>query len=193
MCLLNENKNMNTSLIIIEWIDGVWKTTLAKWLAHEIKGEYYKTPGTRTAKERAVFDRVWVPVSDRFKFYLEACREDIEKINKMRREWKMVVCDRLIGSTIVHHEAMEWFLNTEEAIQLEQSIREKVEILLIAERNSIISRLSGRPVRTQFETNEDLFTRTQGWFIKRGTDLLIDNTKLEPEETLIRALQFLWK
>lgn len=184
---------METPLIIIEWIDGVGKTTLAKWLAQKIGGEYYKTPGCRTSEERALFDRVWISVLDRFNFYLEACREDLQRIDKMRKEWKIIFCDRFVGSTVVHHQAMKPDINIESAEKLEKNIRKKVEILLVAQRESIIQRLSDRQSQTQFEADENLFIRTQKRFIERGADLIIDTTNLDTDETLMRALNFLQK
>lgn len=84
-------------------------------------------------------------------------------------------------------------INIESAEKLEKNIRKKVEILLVAQRESIIQRLSDRQSQTQFEADENLFIRTQKRFIERGADLIIDTTNLDTDETLMRALNFLQK
>ena len=181
---------MTWRLIVIEGVDAVWKTTLAKWLAQSLNGVYYKTPGTRTSREREVYDREGVSVEERFRCYLDACREDIARIMDIKSGWKDVVCDRLLSSTIAHHQSMDDSLDTRDAEDLDMSIP-KTQILLQTSRDVIIKRLSERWPLTRFEQNVVLFIRTQARFLKRANDLIIQTDLHNVEETLRMSHQFI--
>ena len=183
---------MTWRLIVIEGVDAVWKTTLAKGLAQSLDGIYYKTPGTRTPEQRKIYDRVWIPVVERFMFYLEACREDITRIKDIQSNWKDVVCDRLLASTILHQQAMDESLDVIDAEVLDRELS-KTQILLIANREVIIQRLRWRDYVTQFENDSELFEKTQQKFIHRGYDLCISTTQYGIEQTLQIARSFLNK
>lgn len=182
----------STPIIIIEGIDGVWKTTLAQWLARTLNGVYYKTPGCRTSEERAQFDVAGIQVQDRFNFYVDACREDLIRIQEINNKGKVVCCDRFIWSTIIHHQAMDEQIDVGKAKHLETRIKNKIEILLTANPEIIRERLSKRNTQTQFEQNERLYIRTQAMFRQRiWIDLIIDNTDCTEQDTLLKALSFI--
>lgn len=178
-------------IIAVEGVDAVWKTTLAQWLAGSIaNGIYYKTPWTKTPKERAVFDRDWVTIKERFEFYLEAYKADALRTVEMADEWKAVICDRFLASTIVHHQAMESTLDISEAEKLEFVVP-KIQILLLASREVILARLSQREKLTRFEKDTNLFLRTQSWFLRRANDLIIRTDKHDIAGTLQQANLYL--
>ena len=103
----------------------------------------------------------------------------------MRSRGDMVVCDRLLVSTIAHHQAMDENIDITDALAASESITPKIQILLTAKEEVILQRLAMRPTRTRFETDRDLLHRTQEKFLAiMSHDLIIDNTTLSIEETL---------
>ncbi len=103
----------------------------------------------------------------------------------MQSKGDMVVCDRLLASTIAHHQAMDETIDITDALAASESITPKIQILLTAKQEVILQRLSMRPTRTRFETDRDLLQRTQERFLAiMSYDLIIDNTTLSIEETL---------
>lgn len=181
---------MTWRLIVIEWVDAVWKTTLAKGLVTSLNAIYYKTPGTRTSQQREIYDQEWISTTERFRFYLEACREDLIKIMEIQAGWRDVVCDRLLASTIAHHQSMDSLLDINDAEDLELTTP-KTQILLQASRDIIIKRLSERWALTRFEKDVSLFVCTQASFLKRANNLVIQTDLHNIEETLQISLQYL--
>ena len=165
-------QNMNWRLIVIEGVDATWKTTLAKWLARLIWGAYYKTPWTKTQGERAYYDQEEVSVEERFLFYLDACREDISRIMDIQSSGSHVVCDRLLSSTITHHQAMKESLDVSDAEILDAQTP-RIQILLQASRWVIHRRLTERWALTRLEKDESLLMRVQDLFSKGNNNLII--------------------
>lgn len=183
---------MTWRLIVIEGVDAVWKTTLAKWLSSLRRAIYHKSPVCRTPEQRSSYDRPNISPRERFGFYLEANREDISRILELVHGGTDVICDRFISSTIVHHLSMDPSIDVDEAEALDNSIP-KTQILLQASRESILQRLSERWTLTRFEQDVTLFVRTQARFLKRANDLIIPTDSHNVDETLQIAQHFLSK
>lgn len=181
---------MTWRLIVIEGVDAVWKTTLAKWLSSVWSAKYHKSPACRTQEQRSFYDRPHISPKERFDFYLGANREDISKILELVHGGMDVICDRFISSTIVHHLSMDPSIDISEAEELDKWIP-KIQILLQASRESIMQRLSERWTVTRFEQDVTLFVSTQARFLKRANDLIIQTDSHNIAETLKIAQQFL--
>ncbi|MFZ4462017.1 MAG: hypothetical protein ACOYN2_06005 [Patescibacteria group bacterium] len=130
-------------------------------------------------------------MTERFHFYLEACREDIAQILEIAKNGTDVICDRLVTSTSVHHQSMDEQLDVSEAEALDKEIP-KVQILLKATRNTIITRLSQRGNLSRFEQDANLFVKTQNRFLLRRNDLIISTDECNVEQALRAASSFLY-
>lgn len=177
-------------LIIIEWVDAVGKTTLAKNLANFRNWIYYKTPGNMDYSEREKYDLPSVSIIERFNFYLESCKKDIEKILEIQNSGKDVICDRLLDSTIVSHKIMDKTIDTKSAEIISNSIN-KIQILLIAPIETIQERLSKREKLTRFEKDEKFIIKMQNEFLKRENDFVISTDKFDEKQTLELVNKFL--
>lgn len=183
-------RSMTGKIIVVEGVDATWKSTLASSLAAECGAVYYKTPWGVTLEQRARFDNPYVPVSERYHFYLEACRKDIESILDMTQWGSHVVCDRFLSSTIAHHRAMDDTLDTTEAEGLNLATP-KIQILLIASHATILWRLAWRSEVTRLEKNSELAIRTQEIFRSQINDLIISTDSYNQDEVLRQAYSFL--
>ena len=177
-------------LIVVEWVDAVWKTTLAKGLSNLRNAIYHKSPACRTQEQRSFYDRPDVSPKERFDFYLKANREDISRILELVEEGEDVVCDRLVSSTIVHHLSMDPFIDVHEAEELHYAIP-KTQILLQASREVIMRRLSERWTVTRFEQDSSLFLQAQEGFLNQWNNLIIQTDLHNVDETLQMAHKFL--
>ena len=92
-------------LIAIEGIDGAGKTTVAKLLAEEINGVYYKTPSQKFSQCRMLFEGNSRRSLSRFLFYASILWAAWDEI-KNALQTKPVVVDRYILSTKIYHEAL---------------------------------------------------------------------------------------
>lgn len=174
---------MKPAIIVVEWVDAVGKTTLAKELAIKLWWEYQKSPIYRTSAEREYYDTPWISVQERFDFYLEASRDDINYVQWVCRQWSMAIMDRGITSTIIHHLLMEPTINLREAHEINKWF-DRIQILLHANPNIIQNRLWARKNKTRFEEDLDLILRTQAKFRKCRNNLEIDTWNHTIEETL---------
>ncbi len=88
-------------LIVVDGIDGVGKTTVAKLLAEKMGGEYYKTPPEEYSQIREIFDSG--EATAKYLFYLATLIHSSSLIWE-KLEKKSVIIDRFIPSTICYHE-----------------------------------------------------------------------------------------
>lgn len=169
-------------LIIIERVDAVGKTTFAKNLSNFRNLIYYKTPGNMDYLEGEKYDLPSVSTIERFNFYWESCKKDIEKILQIQNSGKDVICDRLLDSTIISHKILDAKINTKSAEIIANSI-EKIQILLIAPIETIQERFSKREKLTRFEKNEKFIIEMQNEFLKRENDFVISTDKFDEKQT----------
>ncbi len=174
-------------VIVIEWIDAVGKTTIAKALSIKRSAIYYKTPWNVTIKEKEFYDREDVSIKKRFNFYLNWCKEDINIILGLQDStWKEIICDRFITSTICHHSVIDKDLDVREANILDNSFK-RIQILLIADKYTIKERLGQRKILTKFEKKEDLYMKIQDKFLTFKNDCII-NTSNEDVLTIVESI-----
>ncbi|NMB47919.1 hypothetical protein GYA13_00535 [Candidatus Kuenenbacteria bacterium] len=90
-------------LIIFEGIDATGKTTLAKRVAEELNGLYYKTPPPEFRSRCIEIDKNGVVYSpERFRLYLKCIYYSASQIQKILKN-NTVVVDRWIWTTLAYH------------------------------------------------------------------------------------------
>jgi dTMP kinase len=89
--------------IVFEGADGVGKTTMAQWLAHEFNLAYLKGPSGPFAETRAAFDTPLTPVTARMGFYLGAAFEVAAQAEYRLNAGRGVVLDRYYYATMAYH------------------------------------------------------------------------------------------
>lgn len=94
-----------SGLVVFEGIDGVGKSTLAKSVAEELDGRYYKTPPEPYASRRAIADQL--PPDLRFSFYLESMLYASREVEQLLGQGELVIADRWIWTTLAYHFALD--------------------------------------------------------------------------------------
>lgn len=94
---------MKNQFIAFEGPDGVGKTTLARKIASEIGGTYFKTPGDDFKASRAYIDN-GTPPETKLLYYLSSVFDASAKIDRALQT-SPAVCDRFIWSSLVPHSA----------------------------------------------------------------------------------------
>lgn len=146
--------------IVIEGIDGVGKTTVAKDLAARLGAVYVHTPSATleslymsstlqsalTLREY-VDQQAYTDPKVRFAFYLFAILEASAQIENLLRS-SSVVCDRFLSSTLAYHRALAPELAGVD-VSWAQSIKPDLEILLdICDENVHMNRLRAHTGRS---------------------------------------------
>jgi dTMP kinase len=119
MAAISNGRGGKHLFVVIEGVDGVGKTTIAKALAERMNGVYFRTPSP-TLEEFARADTMGnviylrqyidqfarVSPRTRFVFYLFCVAE---AVNHIRQLLKMqdVICDRFVASTLVYHRVLD--------------------------------------------------------------------------------------
>lgn len=177
-------------LIVIEGIDATGKTTLAQSLSEHCNGVYYKTPWWVSLEERSKYDSISITPTERYNFYLNACKKDILKILELQEAGKNVFCDRLLDSTIISHKILDPSIDTQCAEVLSKSIQ-KTQILLIAPIDIILTRIAERKNITRFEKDVSFLRKMQNHFLERQNDLVIDVWNMSKYDVLHKTYQYL--
>lgn len=158
--------------IVIEGVDGVGKTTLAKSLCKQLKGAYYKTPptvfetinhkgNTFSLKAHLAQDFIDSPRA-RFLFYLSGVLLASKEISHLLKQ-SDVVCDRYLSSTMAYHFEADVALRELDLAPL-QILQPDIELLLtIQDQDSLAGRLNSRPNKSSNQNIKTLF-RVQSIF-----------------------------
>lgn len=96
---------------VIEGVDGVGKTTMAKLLVKHLEGIYYKTPPEPYASRYFEFDGT--NTRKRFEFFLESIVYASQEIRLLLKEGISVVADRWIWTTLAYHIQQDRMLRAE--------------------------------------------------------------------------------
>ena len=88
--------------VVLEGLSGVGKSAVAKALAAELGGVYYRTPPDPLASARAGVDESCCPTA-RYHFYLAGVLHASEDIRALTAS-SPVVCDRYLATTHCWHE-----------------------------------------------------------------------------------------
>jgi dTMP kinase len=95
---------MNGLFIIVEGLDFVGKTTLAKLTAQKLGGIYYNTPPRRFIAECSEIDKGGVNFNQkRFDFFAETVAYASEEIRPLVADGRTVIVDRWIYTTLSYH------------------------------------------------------------------------------------------
>ncbi|MCZ2722356.1 AAA family ATPase [Marinomonas sp. 15G1-11] len=91
-------------LIVIEGLDGVGKSTIAKALSTRLNAELLSTPDPALKKARQIIDEGYsgTPLARQL-FYASSVVHASEKIKHLKEQRKIVVVDRYWLSTQVYH------------------------------------------------------------------------------------------
>lgn len=181
------------NLIIIEWIDFSWKTTLWKLLDNNLSNSiYYKTPWNWKIPEleKQKYDLENISVQERYDFYISNLINDQEKIKELiENEWKIVICDRYLYSTISHPKVFNSNINFHSIDEF--CIKQSIKILLIINEEDIKLRSKQRENKTRFEKDIKSLLLIQEYFKQNEFDLIIDTSKNDINQTLNLTLNFL--
>lgn len=97
--------NKKHLFVVIDGIDGVYKTTVAKIIANDYNFKYYKTPNNCFTQFKQEIDARANPL-ERYCFYRLATQVDSMQIKQLLKTTS-VICDRYYQSTYAYHVAMD--------------------------------------------------------------------------------------
>jgi dTMP kinase len=129
--------------IVVEGIDGAGKTSVAKELAEQLDGKYYKCPPRIILPLRKVADKS--PYRLRYFYYLVGnyiAQSEIKSILKHT----VVVCDWYIFSTIAYHSVL-----LKRSLRIPRILMPDKLVYLSASTSQITSRLAKRKIKSKFE------------------------------------------
>jgi thymidylate kinase len=126
--------------VVLEGGDGTGKSTLTTQLANQYAGEAYSTPPEKFRKYRSEMDRVGTP-EEHYSFYREAVLVASDEINSLKKDSRMVFCDRYWISTVTYHEVMGLTVNHHDFNSI---VKPDITILLVTSPNEQIRRMVTR-------------------------------------------------
>jgi thymidylate kinase len=97
--------NKKHLFVVIDGVDGVYKTTVAKIIANDCNFKYYKTPNNCFTKFKQEIDARANPL-ERYCFYRLATQVDSMQIKQLLKTTS-VICDRYYQSTYAYHVVMD--------------------------------------------------------------------------------------
>jgi dTMP kinase len=153
--------------IVIEGIDGVGKSSVAKALAGRLQGVYCCTPSvtlTEFTRENALSEPIslrsyvdrfaYSAPKTRFLFYLFSVLEASDRIKRLLRS-RDVVCDRYIASTIAYHRTLDPALR-DIALDWKSILAPDFEFLLEVDNDEHVKRLTCRAARCDGLLEQDI-------------------------------------
>lgn len=171
---------------VVEGLDGVGKSTVAKALADKIKADYVATPLPELRKKKAMFD-TGSNLLGRFFYYMEGNYHLSDKINDGGIGLPIVI-DRYIVSTLAYHNAM-LKEDTFKYVKWENLFVPKIGFYLFAEKEARLNRMRNRENLTRtdliFERNHNLARRIEDQYNLLTKDYVrIDTTRLNQKEVV---------
>jgi len=179
---------VNYPFIVLEGIDGVGKTTVARLLADQLDAEYVSTPTNPFSQIRLSIENMR-EINVRFHYYLCAVICSAPAIRKLLVQ-KPVVCDRYIASTIAYHRAMEVEMNHIDLQNL-PIVAPSHAFLLVANDETRKKRIADREVPSAhdyvLERDHSLLKRVELEFYRLDLSI-IDTSNSTPCEVVTRIL-----
>jgi len=175
--------------IVLEGLDGVGKSTLARRLANECGYQLMTTPGTQLLSIRSdIIKGLGNSQTARALFYAATVQAEGEKARTLNKQGKTVVMDRYRASTIAyaHERGVTLDLNT----VLSQAVKPHLSILLTLDEAERQYRLKQRGT-----TAEDIETLTPGFRdgvisrLKSMCDTELDLTGADEEDAVLLVRQ----
>lgn len=156
----NDAYHRKHMFIVIEGVDGVGKTSVARELAAQLGAVYFRTPSdTLESFQMAATFQSGLPLRQyadqqaycdpkvRFAFYVFAVIEASVHVERLLQH-SSVVCDRFLSSTLAYHRVLAPELATAD-VSWAQTIKPDLEILLdINDEHLHLQRLRSRTPRS---------------------------------------------
>jgi len=176
--------------VAIEGLDGVGKTTVSRLLASRLNAECFITPPEDIRHLRSLVED-GSPIA-RYMYYLVGDIVVSERIKKVLRGGRDVVCDRYILSTQVYHRALNpnsWAID-EGVLGI---IQPNVTVLLTCSEEERLRRLKSRRKidvpDAHIEGNEDLMKAVDKLYHSFLGLVEIDSTRMTAGETVDAVLR----
>jgi dTMP kinase len=187
----DSNSPNRNRFVVIEGVDGVGKTTVAKKIAERLGGVYVKTPldiiedfvaskspSSNVSLRYHIDSYAHSSPRTRFLFYLYCVSEAAHHINKLLKT-SDVICDRFLASSIAYHRVLDPELPNMDFSWVVEVVPDYQVLLEVSNETEHARRLSGRNGRTDNILESDLHFRRQvnEEFCKLGLEK-IDTTYL---------------
>jgi dTMP kinase len=203
MPISSSDRFVGHKFVVIEGVDGVGKTTVAKALASILGGVYYRTPSVTLEafvcedsekgriSLRGYVDQLALRApKTRFLFYLFSVSEASNKIAELL-EVSHVVCDRYLASTLAYHRVLDPTLRHTEVGWL-SVIKPDFEFLLeVNDDDEQLRRLAQRPPRPRsddlLEQDPMYLSKVKKEFRQLGLHV-VDTTARSVESVLTEIL-----
>lgn len=187
-------RSKKPKVIIVEGVDCVGKTTLAKALATDLGMLYLYTPQSPLASIRKEIETLQDP-NTRFFYYLCSVIAVQRTIRENLQADRGIIIDRYIYSTIVMHQMLGVDVSCINVAQL-PIVQPDFSILLIADADVRVKRRAGRDGFTdydkQIEQSTSLLERAQAAYQNACEwSAVIDTNKRSSEDVQSTVLQLL--
>jgi len=172
--------------IVLEGLDGVGKSTLARRLANECGYQLMTTPGTQLLPIRSdIISGLGSSQTARALFYAATVQAEGEKARALNKQGKTVVMDRYRASTIAY--AQERGVTLDLNAVLSQAVKPHLSILLTLDETERQHRLKQRGTTAEdIETLNPEFREGVMSRLKAMCDIELDLTGADEEEAVIR-------
>ncbi len=176
------------SFIVLEALDGVGKTTLAKNLAEHHGGTFLTTPGKELQPLRAdIIKGLGESQTARALFYAATVQAEGERAAILRQQGKSVVMDRYSASTIAYAKARG--VNTDLEAALSQVVKPDLTILLTLDEQERQKRLLERGTTAEdLETLQPQFRQQVMAGLRQRCDIELDVTGLDQQQALQKLI-----
>ena len=175
--------------IVLEGLDGVGKSTLARRLANECGYQLMTTPGAQLLPIRSdIISGLGNSQTARALFYAATVQAEGEKARAFNKQGKTVVMDRYRASTIAyaHERGVTLDLNA----VLSQAVKPHLSILLTLDETERQNRLSRRGTTAEdIETLNPEFRGGVTSRLKSMCDIELDLTGADEDEAVLLVRQ----
>lgn len=175
--------------IVLEGLDGVGKSTLARRLANECGYQLMTTPGTQLLPIRSdIINGLGNSQTARALFYAATVQAEGEKVRAFNKQGITVVMDRYRASTIAygHERGVTLDLNA----VLSQAVKPHLSILLTLDETERQHRLSQRGTTAEdLETLNPEFREGVIHRLKAMCDIELDLTGADENEAVLLVRQ----
>lgn len=138
---LSKAKTRRGTLVTVDGVDGVGKTTTCVQVAGRANGVYFKSPSEPFQSVRRKVENDIPPLS-RYFFFRAATQNDSLKISKLLDQGALVICDRFILSTYCYHVALD--PRSDSVFETTGLVEPDIQILLVASSRVRRERLAKR-------------------------------------------------
>ncbi|WP_028292695.1 AAA family ATPase [Oceanobacter kriegii] len=173
-----------SSFIVLEALDGVGKTTLAKNLSEHHSYKFLTTPGKELQPLRAdIINGLGKSQTARALFYAATVQAEGERAASLCSQGQSVVMDRYSASTIAYAKARG--VNTDLEAALSQAVKPDLTILLTLDEQERQQRLRQRGTTAEdLETLQPVFRQQVMAGLRQRCDIELDVSGLDQQQAL---------